>query len=91
MKGSVEPDFSTWVTARGGALQRFAYLVTGSADEAPDFVQEALSRAYRAARSSRALAPMSTVPSPSCGSGSPRRRPMVDNHEATDDARPERD
>jgi RNA polymerase sigma-70 factor (sigma-E family) len=34
-----------WVAARGPALQRFAYLVTGSADDAPDLVQEALSRA----------------------------------------------
>lgn len=38
-------DFETWVVARGPALQRFAHLVTGSAD-APDLVQEALSRAY---------------------------------------------
>ena len=34
-----------WVAARGPALQRFAYLVTGSADDAPDLVQEALARA----------------------------------------------
>ena len=40
------PGFSEWVAARGAALQRFAYLVTGSADDAPDLVQEALSRAY---------------------------------------------
>lgn len=40
-----EADFETWVVARGPALQRFAHLVTGSAD-APDLVQEALSRAY---------------------------------------------
>lgn len=40
------PGFSEWVVARGAALQRFAYLVTGSADDAPDLVQEALSRAY---------------------------------------------
>lgn len=44
--GAVSPDFSTWVAARGAALQRFAYLVTGNADEAPDLVQEALSHAY---------------------------------------------
>ena len=39
-------DFETWVAARGTALQRFAYLVTGSASEAPDLVQEALISAY---------------------------------------------
>ena len=39
-------DFATWVAARGAALQRFAYLVTGSADDAPDLVQGALERAY---------------------------------------------
>jgi len=38
-------DFETWVSARGPALQRFAHLVTGASD-APDLVQEALSRAY---------------------------------------------
>ncbi|MCW2767985.1 MAG: uncharacterized protein JWO11_3944 [Nocardioides sp.] len=50
MTGGPDPtsadDFGAWVTARGGALQRFAYLVTGSANDAPDLVQEALSRAY---------------------------------------------
>jgi RNA polymerase sigma-70 factor (sigma-E family) len=39
-------DFETWVAVRGAALQRFAYLVTGSAADAPDLVQEALVRAY---------------------------------------------
>lgn len=34
-----------WVAARGPALQRFAFLVTGSASDAPDLVQEALARA----------------------------------------------
>ncbi|MEP9383972.1 SigE family RNA polymerase sigma factor [Nocardioides sp. KR10-350] len=38
-------DFGAWVAARGGALQRFAYLVTGNADEAPDLVQDALANA----------------------------------------------
>ena len=38
-------DFGHWVAARGGALQRFAYLVTGSAADAPDLVQDALERA----------------------------------------------
>jgi RNA polymerase sigma-70 factor (sigma-E family) len=39
-------DFAGWVASRGAALQRFAFLVTGSADEAPDLVQDALMRAY---------------------------------------------
>jgi RNA polymerase sigma-70 factor (sigma-E family) len=38
-------DVAEWVAARGPALQRFAYLVTGSAVDAPDLVQEALARA----------------------------------------------
>jgi RNA polymerase sigma-70 factor (sigma-E family) len=38
--------FAEWVAARGGALQRFAYLTTGSADDAADVVQEALARAF---------------------------------------------
>ena len=41
-----ETDFAAWVTARGDALQRFAFLVTGNASEAPDLVQDALARAY---------------------------------------------
>jgi RNA polymerase sigma-70 factor (sigma-E family) len=39
-------DFDAWVAARGASLQRFAYLVSGSAGDAPDLVQEALIRAY---------------------------------------------
>ena len=39
-------QFAEWVAARGGALQRFAYLTTGSRDDAADLVQEALARAY---------------------------------------------
>lgn len=42
----VPRDFETWVSARGPALQRFAHLVTGAPADAPDLVQEALSRAY---------------------------------------------
>jgi RNA polymerase sigma-70 factor (sigma-E family) len=38
--------FAEWVAARGGALQRFAYLTTGSTDDAADLVQEALARAF---------------------------------------------
>lgn len=42
-----EPDdFAAFVAARGPSLQRFAYLVTGSASDAPDLVQEALAAAY---------------------------------------------
>ena len=41
-----ETDFATWVATRGDALQRFAYLVTGNAVDAPDLVQDALARAY---------------------------------------------
>jgi RNA polymerase sigma-70 factor (sigma-E family) len=37
-------DVAQWVAARGPALQRFAYLVTGSSDDAADAVQEAISR-----------------------------------------------
>lgn len=40
-----ELDFGRWVAARGGALQRFAYLVTGNAADAPDLVQDALAHA----------------------------------------------
>jgi len=38
-------DVTQWVAARGPALQRFAYLVTGSPEDAADAVQEAISRA----------------------------------------------
>lgn len=41
-----EHDFAVWVSARGEALQRFAFLVTGNVDEAAELVQEALSRVY---------------------------------------------
>jgi RNA polymerase sigma-70 factor (sigma-E family) len=39
-------DFANWVGSRNASLQRFAYLVTGSAADAPDLVQDALLRAY---------------------------------------------
>lgn len=42
----VEQDFSSYVAARGAALQRFAHLVTGGATEAPDLVQDVLLRAW---------------------------------------------
>lgn len=40
-----DEDFGHWVAARGEALQRFAYLVTGNAADAPDLVQDALAGA----------------------------------------------
>ncbi|MEZ5091366.1 SigE family RNA polymerase sigma factor [Nocardioides sp.] len=43
---TAEPDFESWVTARGPALLRLAFVVSGDAAEAEDLVQEALSRAY---------------------------------------------
>jgi RNA polymerase sigma-70 factor (sigma-E family) len=39
------PDFESWVAARGPALLRFAYLVTGDRDTAEDAVQDALTSA----------------------------------------------
>jgi DNA-directed RNA polymerase specialized sigma24 family protein len=46
-EGSSWPDdFADWVVSRNASLQRFAYLVTGSAADAPDLVQDALLRAY---------------------------------------------
>lgn len=38
-------DFDEWVAARGDALLRFAYVLTGNAADAEDAVQDALSRA----------------------------------------------
>jgi RNA polymerase sigma-70 factor (sigma-E family) len=39
-------DFSAFVAARGTALQRYAYLVTGDRSESADLVQEALANAW---------------------------------------------
>jgi DNA-directed RNA polymerase specialized sigma24 family protein len=39
------PDFEAWVDARGPALLRFAYLVTGNADAAQDAAHDALTSA----------------------------------------------
>ena len=39
------PDFDSWVTARGPALLRLAYVLTGNGPDAEDVVQDALSRA----------------------------------------------
>ena len=40
-------SFEDWVAARGAGLQRFAFLVSGSAADAPDLVQQALEGVYR--------------------------------------------
>ena len=40
-----DPSFDDWVEARAAALLRFAYLVTGSQQDAEDAVQSALARA----------------------------------------------
>lgn len=42
-----QSSFEDWVAARGVALQRFAFLVSGSAADAPDLVQQALEGVYR--------------------------------------------
>jgi len=39
------PDFDSWVTARGPALLRLAYTLTGNRGDAEDVVQDALSHA----------------------------------------------
>lgn len=44
-RAAVIPDFDDWVAARGSALMRFAYVLTGHQDQAEDAVQDALSRA----------------------------------------------
>jgi RNA polymerase sigma-70 factor (sigma-E family) len=40
-----DPTFDDWVAARGPALLRLAYTLTGGASDAEDVVQDALSRA----------------------------------------------
>ena len=40
-------EFSEYVAARGLALERFAYVLTGDAHLAQDLVQTALLKAYR--------------------------------------------
>jgi len=39
------PEFESWVAARGPALLRLAYTLTGNSADAQDVVQEALARA----------------------------------------------
>ena len=46
MAGTERPDFEGFVGARGQALQRFGYLLTGDWAIAEDLVQTALARAY---------------------------------------------
>lgn len=41
---NVDDTFHDFVRARGGALYRYAYVLTGDADDAADLVQEALLR-----------------------------------------------
>ena len=41
------PDFDEWVAARGPALLRLAYTLTGNRADAEDVVQEALARALQ--------------------------------------------
>lgn len=45
-EGVSESSFEDFVARRSGALQRFAYLVTGSREDARDAVQEALIGMY---------------------------------------------
>ncbi|WP_242494724.1 SigE family RNA polymerase sigma factor [Nocardioides zhouii] len=40
-----EPDFDSWVAAKGPALLRLAYVLTGNGTDAEDVVQDVLSRA----------------------------------------------
>ena len=40
------PEFDEWVAARGPALVRFAYLVTGSEHAAEEAVQAALAKVW---------------------------------------------
>ncbi|MGH8833758.1 MAG: SigE family RNA polymerase sigma factor [Actinomycetes bacterium] len=40
--GAEDPDFEAWARARGAALLRFAYLVTGDSGRAEEAVQDAL-------------------------------------------------
>jgi len=41
------PDFEDWLSAREGALQRTAHLLTGNVHAAQDLVQNTLARLYR--------------------------------------------
>lgn len=43
----VRPEFEEFVVARGPALVRFGYLLTGDAGQAEDLVQDALVKAFR--------------------------------------------
>jgi RNA polymerase sigma-70 factor (sigma-E family) len=47
MGRSSDREFSGWVAARGPALERYAYVLTGDRHRAQDLVQNALLRVYR--------------------------------------------
>lgn len=47
MGRSSDREFSGWVAARGPALERYAYVLTGDRHRAEDLVQNALLKVYR--------------------------------------------
>lgn len=47
MSRSSDREFSAWVAARGRALERYAFVLTGDRERAEDLVQNALLRVYR--------------------------------------------
>ena len=47
MKTLTRPSFDDYVTARSGALLRFAYVLSGDRHLAEDLVQEVLIKAHR--------------------------------------------
>ncbi|UOE44585.1 SigE family RNA polymerase sigma factor [Agromyces larvae] len=55
MSGTWDAIATTLVAERGDALNRYAYLLTGSADDAADLVQEALVRTFGRPRMSLTL------------------------------------
>ena len=47
LRPSRGPDFESWLSAREGALQRTAHLLTGDVHAGQDLVQNALAKLYR--------------------------------------------
>jgi RNA polymerase sigma-70 factor (sigma-E family) len=47
LRGSGNAEFESWLTAREGALQRTAHLLTGDVHAAQDLVQTTLTKLYR--------------------------------------------